>query len=349
MTFAEKLISWYNENGRSLPWRDTQDPYTIWLSEIILQQTRVEQGMPYFYRFISAFPDVKAFAHAEEDAILRLWQGLGYYSRARNMHKAAQMVLNNFKGEFPRRYTEVIQLAGVGEYTAAAVASFSSNEPRAVLDGNVYRVLARYFGVDTPINSTSGKKLFAQLADDMLHKEYPAIYNQAIMDFGALQCKPKSPLCSTCVFQLDCVALRENRIAELPVKLKAKKSRDRYFHYFIMRQGDEIMMAQRDAADIWANLYEFPMLESASPLDLEALYADSTLLELFDNPQIKPLGPVVKQVLSHQNIYAKFYLIENPSCLLRKKSNWNYLLLENLDKLAKHKLIFSFLEKNTFN
>lgn len=349
MSFGEKLISWYTENGRALPWRDSNDPYIIWLSEIILQQTRVEQGMPYFYRFVKAFPTVQDFAHAAEDEILRLWQGLGYYSRARNMHKAARMVVAQFNGQFPKSYTDVIQLAGVGEYTAAAIASFSNNEARAVVDGNVYRVLARYFGIDVPINSTAGKKLFAQLADELLSKQFPAAYNQGIMDFGALQCKPKNPLCDTCIFRLDCNALREGNVALLPVKLKAKKSRDRYFHYFILQQDDEILMAQREATDIWANLYEFPMLETDKAMEINELQADPQVEELFDEPQFIQMGAMVKQVLSHQNVYATFYLIENPNCLKRKKSNWNYLLLENLDKLAKHKLIFSFLEKNTFN
>ena len=347
MTFALKLAHWYATFGRDLPWRQTSDPYVIWLSEIILQQTRVEQGMPYFFRFLDAFPTVSHFAEADEADILRLWQGLGYYSRARNMHKAAKMVLEQYAGLFPTQYAEAIKLPGVGEYTAAAIASFSSNEAVAVVDGNVYRLLARYFGVKEAINSTPGKKVFAELAAQMLDREHPGLYNQAIMDFGALHCKPKKPLCESCVFRLDCVAYQSGLVEELPVKLKGKKSKDRYFHYILVRRGDELLMAKRGAGDVWMNLYEFPLIETAVAADVDVLRETADFREFFeDGAVLLPLGQPIKQVLSHQNIHAKFYLLGDVAQLKKKKKNWDYHYCEKIDTLAKHKLIFSFLEKN---
>ncbi len=347
MSFASNLMIWYREHGRDLPWRNTQDPYVIWLSEIILQQTRVEQGLPYFHRFLDAFPIVTKFAEADEEELLRLWQGLGYYSRARNMHKAAKMVVSDFFGDFPTRYADAMRLPGVGEYTAAAIASFSANEPKAVVDGNVYRVLSRYFGISEPINSTKGKKIFAKLAQEMLDVDHAAIYNQAIMDFGALQCKPKKPLCGTCPFQLDCVALKENRVDSLPVKLKGKASRDRFFHYFIIRKDDHMLMSKRGTSDVWANLYEFPMIETERDVEMGELRTLNEFATYFlPNAHFLELGKVAKHILSHQNIYAKFYVLDDADALHLKKSGWNYHLLEKIDTLAKHKLIFSFLEKN---
>ncbi len=347
MSFASNLMIWYREHGRDLPWRNTQDPYVIWLSEIILQQTRVEQGLPYFHRFLDAFPIVTKFAEAEEEDVLRLWQGLGYYSRARNMHKAAKMVISEFFGDFPTRYADAIRLPGVGEYTAAAIASFSVNEPKAVVDGNVYRVLSRYLGISEPINGSKGKKIFAELAQELLDVEHAATYNQAIMDFGALHCKPKKPLCGTCPFRLDCVARKEGLVDSLPVKLKGRASRDRYFHYFIIREDDNILMSKRGTSDVWANLYEFPMIETENDVDIDQLrLLNDFSTYFFPNARLLELGKVAKHILSHQNIYAKFYILEDTDALRLKKSGWNYHLLEKIDTLAKHKLIFSFLEKN---
>ncbi|GHE36780.1 A/G-specific adenine glycosylase [Sphingobacterium griseoflavum] len=338
---------WYREHGRDLPWRNTQDPYVIWLSEIILQQTRVEQGLPYFHRFLEAFPIVTKFAAADEGEILRLWQGLGYYSRARNMHKAAKMVVDEFGGVFPQRYAEAIRLSGVGEYTAAAIASFSANEPKAVVDGNVYRVLARYFGIAEPINSSQGKKRFAKLAQEVMDVDHAATYNQAIMDFGALQCRPKRPHCAGCPLRLDCVAYNAGSIEMLPVKLKGKASRDRFFHYFIIRTDDHILMSKRGTADVWANLYEFPMIETEHDTPVDALRGSAAFAAHFQlDAHLFELEKVSKHVLSHQNIYAKFYILPDPAMCHAKKSNWTYHLLEKIDTLAKHKLIFSFLEKN---
>lgn len=348
MSFASKLIRWYGEHGRDLPWRNTQNPYIIWLSEIILQQTRVEQGMPYFHRFLARYPIVTKFAEADEEDILRLWQGLGYYSRARNMHKAAKMVLNDHKGIFPTTYEEVIKLTGVGEYTAAAISSFSANEPRAVVDGNVYRVLSRYFGIDEPINSSKGKKIFAELAQQMLDKKHPGLYNQAIMDFGAIHCKPKNPLCEHCIFRLECEAYRNNLVDMLPVKIKGKKSKNRYFHYFVIQDADKILMAKRETGDVWANLYEFPLIETAIDLELDELAKHPDFQNWFvPQTTLIPIGNSVKHILSHQNIYARFYLVEDSASLKLKKSNWRYFLPQKIDTLAKHKLIFSFLDRNS--
>lgn len=345
MSFAKKIIEWYHDHQRDLPWRNTKDPYKIWLSEIILQQTRVEQGMPYYLRFVDRYDDVLAFANASEDDILHLWQGLGYYSRGRNMHKAAGIVRDTYQGEFPKAYAELIKLPGVGEYTAAAISSFSNDEPQAVLDGNVFRVLSRFFGIDTAINTPAGKKIFTQLAKDNLDQEYPALYNQAIMDFGALHCKPKAPLCAECELQLDCFAYTHGMVADLPVKIKAKKSRNRYFHYFIIQKDDDILMSKRGASDVWENLYEFPMIETSEALEGMEITVHPEFLDLFGSEvALTLLQTNKKHILSHQNIYATFYSLLSSRDLERKKVNWNYVLLKDLDKLAKHKLIFSFLE-----
>lgn len=345
MSFSERILTWYAAHKRALPWRETKNPYVIWLSEIILQQTRVEQGMPYFLRFFETFPNVTKFAAAEESEILRLWQGLGYYSRARNMHRASKQVVELHAGDFPTAYQALLELPGVGEYTAAAIASFSKNSPHAVLDGNVFRVLSRYFGIHEPINSTAGKKLFAKLAQEMLDRDHPGDYNQAIMDFGALQCKPKNPDCSTCVLQIDCVAYRSSLVDQLPVKLKGKKSRDRFFHYFVIEKEGEVMMSQRGEGDVWANLFEFPMLETTERLAVDQLMENEAYQQLFGDAVPAVLGAEVKHLLSHQNIYARFYKLPAESLQITKKREWNYYLLENLDKLAKHKLISSFVEQ----
>lgn len=347
MLFAQNLISWYAENGRDLPWRASKDPYVIWLSEIILQQTRVEQGLPYFFSFIEAYPNVTKFAEALEEDILRMWQGLGYYSRARNMHKAAKIVVEEFDSVFPSTYKDLIKLPGIGEYTAAAVSSFSINEAKAVVDGNVYRVLSRYLGIEEPINSTEGKKVFAKAAYELLDKDNANLYNQAIMDFGALQCKPKNPLCNTCVFQLTCVGLRDRKISRLPVKLKGKPSRNRYFHYFLIFSDNKLLMTRRGEGDVWTGLYEFPMIETSKDCSVNEIQ-DEQLFGFFFKKDVflQPIGNPIKHVLSHQNIYARFYLVDNERSLKDFKSNWDYVLLEKLDSLAKHKLIFSFLEEN---
>lgn len=345
MSFANKLIAWYRLEGRDLPWRKTQDPYIIWLSEVILQQTRVEQGLPYFYTFVEHFPSVTEFAAADEDQVLRLWQGLGYYSRARNMHKAARIVVQDYGGQFPSDYEYLLRLPGVGEYTAAAISSFSVGECKAVLDGNVFRVLARVFGIPTAINTGEGKKLFQSLAQDLISTNDPGIYNHAIMDFGATVCKPKVPLCENCVFRGECAAFEEDTVGVLPVKLKAKQSRDRYFNYFVIEDDGMILMSKRGSEDVWANMYEFPLIETKDKLGLEELIHTEEYRAAFGDATVEPIGGVTKHILSHQNIYARFFRLPNAKDILKKKDAWNYFLLENLDKLAKHKLVFSFIDK----
>ncbi|VTQ06643.1 A/G-specific adenine glycosylase [Sphingobacterium daejeonense] len=310
MSFSERILAWYSTHKRALPWRETKNPYVIWLSEIILQQTRVEQGMPYFLRFVENYPNVTKFANADEADILRLWQGLGYYSRARNMHKASKQVIDLHKGVFPVDYHDLLKLPGVGEYTAAAISSFANNQPYAVLDGNVFRVLARYFGIHEPINSTAGKKIFANLAAEMLDLNHPAEYNQAIMDFGSMQCKPKNPNCEECILRLDCVAYQDNLVDQLPQKIKAKKSRDRFFHYFIIQKEDSVLMSQRTEGDVWANLFEFPMIETTTDLNVAELVQMKEYQEAFGNIQPIQIKGQIKHILSHQNIFCQILYLK---------------------------------------
>ena len=295
--FASTLIKWFQENGRDLPWRHTSDPYAIWLSEIILQQTQVKQGWEYWERFMQRWPTVEALAAATEDEVLREWQGLGYYSRARNLHYAANQIVAH--GGFPTTIEEIKKLKGVGDYTAAAIGSIAFNLPAAVVDGNVYRVLSRYFGIDTPINTTEGKKLFVTLAQDQLsslpslNREGTGVglYNQAIMDFGAIQCTPQSPKCEDCPLMESCEAFRTNRIQELPVKLKTLKIRERHLIYIYIRCQGQTAIHRRGSGDIWQGLYE-PWLTDIAP---------SGAVLLRQN---------VKHVLTHRILYADFYLLE---------------------------------------
>ena len=265
MGFASILLEWFRENGRDLPWRQTRDPYAIWLSEIILQQTQVKQGWEYWERFMHHWPTVEALAKATEDEVLREWQGLGYYSRARNLHYAAKQIVA--LGHFPDTLAEIKQLKGVGDYTAAAIGSIAFGLPAAVVDGNVYRVLARHFGIDTPINTTEGKKTFAAMAQELLPPKEASAYNQAIMDFGAIQCTPQSPHCDSCPLMESCIAFRERRVAQLPVKLKTLKVTERHLIYIYIRCQGQTAIRRRGPGDIWQGLWE-PVLvdaESAVP------------------------------------------------------------------------------------
>ena len=263
MEFSNKLISWYLQHKRDLPWRETQNPYYIWLSEIMLQQTRVAQGLPYFMKFTTAFPTVFDLANASEEAVLKLWQGLGYYSRARNLHKTAQIVAFEMNGVFPENYTNLLKLKGIGDYTAAAIASFSYNECVPVVDGNVFRVLSRYFDVENDISIQSTKKVFAALALELMPKNNPAQFNQAIMEFGALQCVPKSPNCIICPFNESCAALMKNKVDKLPVKNKKIKVTNRFLNYLIYNDSkNNTIIQKRTEKGIWQNLYEFPLLEA---------------------------------------------------------------------------------------
>ena len=281
MNFNHELQQWYQLNKRDLPWRNTSDAYVIWLSEIILQQTRVEQGLPYFNRFVEKYPNVNEFANADEGAILKLWQGLGYYSRGRNMLKTAKVIRDDYNGRFPDSYDQLIKLKGIGEYTAAAIASFAANEAKAVVDGNVYRVLARYFGIDEPINSTKGKKTFQELAARLINKQQPGLHNQAMMEFGAMLCKPKNPACGICPVRQGCYAFLHNAINSLPVKLNKIKVRERYFNYFLVLDGENILLNKRNDKGIWANMYDLPAIESDALLTADEAAELPFLKEFF--------------------------------------------------------------------
>ena len=295
MNFAATLLQWFKNNGRSLPWRETKDAYAIWLSEVILQQTRIVQGMSYWERFMAQWPTVNDLAAATENEVLKAWQGLGYYSRARNLHTAAQQVME--LGGFPQTFKELKTLKGVGDYTAAAIASIAFGEPVAVVDGNVYRVLSRYYGIDTPIDSTEGKKGFQALAQSLLPINEPADYNEAIMDFGATQCTPNSPHCSACPLCETCVAFREQRINELPVKSKKVKQRERHFTYLCIEYEGKIAIHQRGAGDIWQGLWEFPQEEHLTSSEDSAWKTEAQLLQ-----------KGVKHILTHQILLADIYL-----------------------------------------
>lgn len=345
MNFAKEIIDWYQLNKRELPWRNTTDPYIIWLSEIIMQQTRVEQGMPYFMRFAGKYPTVEHFASASEDEILKLWQGLGYYSRGRNMHKTAQLVMEEHAGYFPKNYDSLIRLKGVGEYTAAAISSFSSNEAKAVVDGNVFRLLSRYFGINTPINSAQGKKTFTELANELMDKQQAGTFNQAIMEFGSLQCKPKNPECPSCPLQAGCEARRTTRINELPVKIKSQKIRERYFNYFLAIKNGQVLFNKRGPGDIWENMYELPLFETEKPVNAQDLVRSERFVAAFGKDTvICSVSKPVKHILSHQKLYATFIGIENFSEQFLYDSAWFYVQLDELEKLAQPKLIFKFFE-----
>ena len=311
--FSDKIAIWYHENKRDLPWRKTKDPYVIWLSEVILQQTRIEQGTSYFLSFTKAFPTVFDLAHASEEAVLNLWQGLGYYSRARNLHYTAKHIVSQYNGIFPDNYKELLQLKGVGDYTASAIASICFNEATAVVDGNVYRVLSRLFGIETPINTTDGIKQFKALAQKLIDKNNPGTHNQAVMEFGATHCKPKNPKCSSCIFNRACVAFTTNKVSHLPVKLKKTTVRNRYFNYLVAVSKDgKTLLEKRTGKGIWKNLYQFPLLESDQTKDLTKTEIETALPE----QSVASYSCYNKKEnvhkLSHQHLHIRFWIIDTP-------------------------------------
>ena len=314
MVFSKTLINWYLQNKRDLPWRHTTNPYAIWLSEIMLQQTRVAQGLPYFLSFTTAFPTVFDLAKANEEQVLKLWQGLGYYSRARNLHQTAQYIAQELSGVFPATYKELLQLKGVGEYTAAAIASFAYNEAVPVVDGNVFRVLSRYFDVETDIAQAAAKKEFAALASELMPKDDPAIFNQAIMEFGALQCVPKNPDCANCVFNDSCDALQKKKVDQLPVKSKKIKVRNRYFNYLVFEdlKGNTLVQKRTDKG-IWHNLYEFPVYETDKEEDWN--HVNEQVQEEYGNAKSNPIiyeynAKSIVHKLSHQHLHIKFWKVQ---------------------------------------
>ena len=343
MVFSKQLIKWYLQNKRDLPWRNTQNPYLIWLSEIMLQQTRVAQGLPYYESFVIAFPTVFDLANASEEQVLKLWQGLGYYSRARNLHHTAKFVANNLNGNFPDNYKSLLELKGVGDYTAAAIASFSFAEVVPVVDGNVFRVLSRIFGVETDISNASAKKEFQDLALQLMPKNNPALFNQAIMEFGALQCVPKNPKCEVCVFNSKCVALQKDKVILLPIKTKKTKVKNRFLNYLIFE--DEIQNTQiqkRTEKGIWHNLYEFPLIEMQKDIDLDeiipllsAQFSKKYPIVAVENLRLIP----IKHKLSHQNLSIQFWKITIKGLLM------NGLAFSEVKKLPFPIVIYNFIEK----
>lgn len=308
-TFRTLLLEWYNPARRNLPWKQSSSAYHIWLSEIILQQTRVDQGTPYYLKFIDLYPTISDLAAAPEEKVMKSWEGLGYYSRARNLHAAAKQVVVEFSGRFPSTYENILQLKGVGPYTAAAIASFAYNLPYAVLDGNVFRVLSRYFGIDIPVDTTEGKKYFSQLAQDCLDVNQPAKYNQAIMDFGALVCTPANPACNACPLSSHCQALLHKRQLNFPVKSKKIIRSDRYFSFFVIHDSQTVFIEKRNDNDIWKSLYQFPCIESAH-LDPSLTPSDAGWEIHFESIFI---SPVYKQMLTHRNIFAQFIEVIIPT------------------------------------
>ncbi len=343
MTFSNILIGWYLENKRDLPWRKTTNPYYIWLSEIILQQTRVDQGLAYYLKFVEYYPTVFDLSSADEQEVLKLWQGLGYYSRARNLHFSAKYIVNELNGKFPSTYKEILKLKGVGDYTASAIASICFEESTAVVDGNVYRVLARFFDIETPINSLKGIKYFKKLAQKLIDTDNPSTHNQAIMEFGAGMCKPQNPTCDSCPLNDKCLALQKKKIKELPVKEKKLKIRKRYFNYLVPISSDgKTTLTKRVGKGIWQNLYEFPLIESDKTLDTNAILSSETFQNLFTDSYLTIKLFNQKEIvhkLSHQHLYTRFWVV--------KISNKNDLKIEweNIRDFPVPRLIDNFIEE----
>jgi A/G-specific adenine glycosylase len=316
MSFSEVILEWYSINKRDLPWRRTKDPYKIWVSEIIFQQTRIEQGTAYYLRFIQEFKTVKELAGAKEEEVLKLWQGLGYYSRARNMHTAARDIVTRHHGKFPDTFDEIRKLKGIGDYTASAIASIAFDLPTPVVDGNVLRFFARYFGITDPVDSVKVKKEIYSKAREFMDATQPGTYNQAIMEFGALQCRPGKPDCNSCPLKKGCYAFRNGMVGKLPVKSKALKQRKRYFHYLVFivdnKKEKQIFLRKRESDDIWRNLYDFPLIETDKPMSAEKLIKSDEWKTITDGKALQ-LGKRSKQykhILSHQIIMARFYFID---------------------------------------
>ncbi|HMT28258.1 MAG TPA: A/G-specific adenine glycosylase [Bacteroidia bacterium] len=350
MNVSGTLKAWYLKHQRPLLWRKTTDPYKIWLSEVILQQTRVDQGTPYYIRFISTFPTVRKLAQAPENQVMKLWQGLGYYSRARNLHAAAKTISKEFKGKFPSDYMTIRTLKGVGDYTAAAISSFAFNLPHVVVDGNVYRFLSRFYGIETPVDSTQGKKEFAELAQSLLDTKNPGLHNQAIMEFGAIQCKPVSPECTICPFVLLCEARKNKSVELLPVKGKKTKVRIRYFNYLIVRYKDLVFINKREKGDIWQNLYDFPLIETKAHLESSKLPHSDEWKLLFKNQQvhIETVSTELTHKLSHQHIVTRFYKIHlttRPNTAFRSK--YIEIQFNDILKYPVPRLIESHLETHS--
>jgi A/G-specific adenine glycosylase len=343
--FSSKLLRWNKyQNARQMPWKGEKDPYKIWLSEIILQQTRVEQGLAYYNNFIKTFPTIHQLARAKDEKVFKLWEGLGYYSRCRNLLVTARFISKELKGKFPDSYESIKALKGVGPYTAAAIASFAYNLPHAVVDGNVFRVLARVFGISKAIDSTDGKKHFTALAEKLLDKKQAGLYNQAIMDFGAVVCKPAAPLCDGCVFKKDCYALQHNKVNALPVKEKKISIKKRWFYYLVMEYKNTIVIRQRNSKDIWQGLYEFPLIETAAAAAINDLLkqAENQKWMKAKSYSVKSISTLYKQQLSHQLISGQFILLT-----LKTKpaidGDWHWMAKDELHQYAFPRMLRYFI------
>lgn len=338
MNFSTLIQFWYRQNHRNLPWRDTNNPYFIWLSEVILQQTRVDQGLAYYLKFIDHYPTVQDLAAASEDAVLNDWQGLGYYSRARNLHAAAKCVVKDFNGVFPSEYQEILSLKGVGEYTAAAISSIAFNLPHAVVDGNVYRVLSRYLNIDEPIDTASGKKIFKEAASELLDDSNPSIHNQAIMELGALVCTPANPKCDSCPVNEQCLGLAAKNHLNLPVKSKKIKVKNRYFHYYLLQKGKAILIKKRPPGDIWQGLYDFPLIESNSDQE-----PDTKDINQWGLNNVAHLGEF-KHILTHQRIFANFWKAE--VSVFPEIKNAIEIKINEIDDYPMPKLLIRYLQSS---
>jgi A/G-specific adenine glycosylase len=342
--FSELLMEWdFRHNSRQMPWKGEKDPYRIWLSEIILQQTRVEQGLAYYEKFINAFPTVHDLAMAPDETVFKLWEGLGYYTRCRNLLETARYISREYNGNFPKTYDDIVQLKGVGPYTAAAISSFAFNLPNAVVDGNVFRVLSRVFGISLPIDSTNGKKYFTQLANQVIDNRQPGKYNQAIMDFGATICKPVAALCSDCSLKKICYAFCNNKINVLPVKEKKSGIRKRFFYYIVIEHGNKKAVRQRTGRDIWNQLHEFPLVEMDRLYDSSTILAYAVKQDLLheNNYQLVSVSPIFKQQLTHQLITGQFLHVK-----INKpySAGWEWATPDRMRSLAFPKFINQFLE-----
>lgn len=345
--FLLKIYHWYSIHKRELPWREATDPYKIWLSEIILQQTRVDQGIAYYLKFTNKFPTIFDLASALEDVILKLWQGLGYYSRARNLHATAKNIVTNYHGKFPETYNEIIKLKGIGPYTAAAISSIAFNLPYAAIDGNIYRIFSRYFGIATPIDSEKGKKEIQQIAFDLMPENGAGFHNQALMDFGALQCVPKSPKCNQCPVGELCYAFQHNQVDQLPVKSKKTKQRVRYFYYYLVECSEEILLEKRIENDIWQNLYQFPLLEGKHELTEKEFLVKYSPFKKYKTLTINKVTEQRKHILSHQIIYARLIHLQTTN-LCEVSDGLIRVNKKDIYKFAVPKLLENFLNDIEF-
>ena len=348
MNFTKILAKWYEKNKRDLPWRRTKDPYRIWVSEIILQQTRIEQGWDYYLRFIEKFPDLHALAAAKEEEVLKLWQGLGYYSRARNMHAASKEIISRHQGIFPKTYKDIRNLRGIGDYTAAAISSIAFGIPSPVVDGNVFRFFSRYFGIGELLNTQKGKTAVLEKARKLISSEHPGDFNQAIMEFGALQCKP-APDCMTCPLKSGCVALQQNRISEFPVKSKKQEQRTRHFHYLFITTGKgknrSVFLKKRTGNDIWKNLFDFPLIETGKAVSQKKLILLKEWAGFFSGRKVVLLkeSKIYRHILTHQVIMAKFYHLEiSPGTRL----SFLKIPLKDIGKYPVPRLVEKFIEES---